>query len=120
VAFDESAPYLTEALEYAGNSHTVEDVRALVEQGGLQFWPGLRSALVTQIIQSPRRRAFHFFLAGGAMAEIQRLYPIALQWGRSEGCEVATMVGRHGWQRTWLTKDAGWTAPLTYYEKVLR
>lgn len=117
--FERLGRHISAALEYAGNSHTLEDVRALVEQGSLQLWPGKDSVILTEILQTPRRRTLHFFVAGGDLEEIRRSYLPILEWGKSVGCTHASLVGRKGWERTFLTREDGWTAPLIYMEKVL-
>ena len=100
--------YIEAALEYAGGSHTFEDVVEQVAAGKLQFWPGVESAVVTGIIDEPQYRALNIFLAGGNLAELERMTPLILQWGRERGCRKAMFFGRPGWERSYLTR-AGWT-----------
>lgn len=107
------------ALSYAGGSHTFEDIQALVEAGSLQYWPGVRSVIITEIIQAPQQRLLNFFLAGGEMAELEAMYPLVEQWGREKGCNVATMSGRKGWERSFLTRREGWEPKLVVFEKSL-
>jgi hypothetical protein len=57
--------HLEAALEYAGGTHTLDDVIEQVYAGHMQFWPGVRSAIVTQIVEHPRKKVLVFFLAGG-------------------------------------------------------
>ena len=117
--FDRLAPYISEALEHAEGTHTLEDVRSKVASGHLQLWPCPSSAVITEIHELPRAKVLHFFLAAGNLDELRPVYNIIEDWGRSLGCTRATFVGRHGWQRTFMTKEEGWTAPLTYYSKDL-
>jgi hypothetical protein len=107
------------ALAHAGGTHTFEDIQAAVEAGSLQYWPGPRSAIVTEIIQYPRARALNFFLAGGELAELEAMYPLIEEWGRSQGCTVAVMSGRKGWERSFLTRKEGWEPKLVVFEKTL-
>lgn len=106
------------ALVYAGGTHLFEDVKALVDAEKAQFWPGINSCVVTQIDYQPRRRVYNIFLAGGDLAEIERMTPLILQWGYEQGCTVATFTGRRGWERTFLTRT-GWTPEMTMFAKEL-
>lgn len=111
-------PYIEAALEYAGHSHTFDDVCELVASGKAQFWPGPHSAIVTEIVAEPRHTVLHFFLAGGNMAELEAMTPLVLQWGRDRGCTKASLIGRKGWERTFLTRT-GWRSGLVVLEKHL-
>lgn len=117
--FDRLSPYISAALEYAGGSHTLDDIWRLVATHRLQLWPGQSSVVLTQILQSPQLRELHFFLAGGNLEEMKRLYPLILAWGREQGCSRATFTGRRGWERTFLTREEGWRAPMLLFEKDL-
>lgn len=110
--------YIEAALAYAGGTHTFDDIRELVEQGRLQFWPGVHSAVVTEIIEYPRARALNIFLAGGNLAEIEAMAPGILEWGKAQGCSSAVFTGRKGWERTFLTRT-GWAPQLVVFEKKL-
>jgi hypothetical protein len=92
-------PWLAAALERAGGTHGMGDVRAGVEAVRFQFWPGERAAIVTEIIEYPRMRALHFFLVGGAMDELLAMKPHIEAWGKGLGCTRATCAGRFGWER---------------------
>jgi hypothetical protein len=107
------------ALAYAGGTHTFEDIQAGVEAGSLQYWPGPRSVVITEIIQYPRSRALNFFLAGGELPELEAMYPLIEEWGRAQGCTVAVMSGRKGWERSFLTRKEGWEPKLVVFEKDL-
>lgn len=107
------------ALAYAGGTHTFEDVRAGVAAGALQYWPGVHSAILTEILQYPQRRVLNFFLAGGELAELEAMYPIIEQYGRAQGCTSAVLTGRKGWERSFLTRLEGWQPTLVVLEKQL-
>lgn len=103
------------ALVYAGGSHVFEDVVAGVERGDMQFWPGPHSVIITEIADTPQQRVLHFFLAAGVMAEIEAMYDGILTWGRERGCVKATMIGRRGWERSFITRR-GWAPTATVYD----
>jgi hypothetical protein len=94
----------------------VDDVQEMITAGRAHLWPGPASAIVTELVSYPRQRHLHFFLAAGVRRELEAMTPLLLQWGREQGCTKATLVGRPGWQRTFL-KDTGWRVrPLIYME----
>ncbi len=115
--FDRLAPEIERALVFTGGAYRLDDVRVAVERGDMQLWPGRRSVIVTRLVEHPRLRELWFFLAAGDMDEIRDLYPIVLQWGEAQGCQRAAFLGRPGWERSFLTRDAGWRASATMYEK---
>lgn len=110
--------YIEDALEYAGRSHTFDDVVAAVASGAAQFWPGPSSVIITEIIREPQKTRLHFWLAGGTLPELEQMTPVILDWGRAHGCDAATLTGRKGWERTFLSRT-GWTSTLVVLEKDL-
>lgn len=114
----EARPHIEAALSYAGGTHTFEDVAGMVDDGRLQFWPGPRSVIVTEIIEYPRCRSLHFFLAGGRLEELRLMLPPILAWGKRQGCTNATLTGRKGWTRSFLV-DEGWHDSLVLMTKEL-
>ena len=107
------------ALEYAGGSHTVQDVVDAAKRGEFEIWEGRESIVVTQVVQNPRCKEAVAFLAAGDLEEIARMYPTLEEWARSIGCTRVSCHGRRGWERTFLTREAGWRAGLTIFEKEL-
>lgn len=110
--------YLTDALEYGGNTHTLEDVAAKIASGDAQFWPGVEAFIITEIVDFPLRRECHVWLAGGNLAEIEAMVVPLEAWARSVGCTHATLTGRRGWARTFLART-GWAPTLEVLEKAL-
>jgi hypothetical protein len=99
------APWLEAALDHAGRTHSLEDVKAAVDRGEAWFWAGERSGLVAAIEQDPGERRLLIWLAGGAQDELEDgLLPLAEAWGRASGCRRALVIGRAGWERTLRTK----------------
>ena len=111
--------YIEAALEYADGSHTFQDVSDAVAAGRMQFWPGPASAVITEILESPRQRSLNIFLAGGNLAEIEVMAPTILDWGRRQGCTKAIFLGRPGWERTFLMRTGWAPAKLVVFEKQL-
>ena len=104
------APWLQAALDHAGRTHSLAEVRAAVERGEARFWPGPRSALVAIIETDPGDRRLLIWLAGGDREELETvILPRAEAWGRQRHCRRALVIGRAGWERT--LKSKGY-APL--------
>lgn len=71
-------------------------------RGEYQFWPGERSAGVTEIVEYPRRKALIFWLAGGDLSDLMaNIEPVARAWGEAQGCTLfmGYAVDRPGWSR---------------------
>jgi hypothetical protein len=109
--------YIEEALDHADGSHSFEDVKAAVDEGQLFFWSGPNSVIITEIIEYPQYKTLHFFIAGGKLAELEAMYPLVEEWGRTQGCDRATLAGRKGWERSFLTQRENWLPKLVVYEK---
>ena len=100
-------PHIEAALKYAGGTHKFDDVIESIRQDKMQFWPGARSAVVTEIVVHPQMRSLHYFLAGGDLDELKLMRPMIEAWGKSVGCTRVTLAGRKGWERSFL-KDEGY------------
>jgi hypothetical protein len=94
------APYIAAALDHAGGTHGVDDVKFMVQRREARFWAGRRAALVTQIEDHPRVRWLVLWLAGGDLDElVDELRPAAEAYGRVHGCQRVVIFGRPGWER---------------------
>lgn len=116
--FARCAPWIEAALEYDGGTHDVEDVLALVACGECQFWPGAKSAIVTEVVRHPKKTVLHFWLAGGDLEELEAMTPDIEKWAREQGCTRVTLTGRRGWARTFL-RDTGYTPQWAVMAKEL-
>lgn len=92
-------PWINAALEYSGGTHLFEDVVDSVKLGTMQLWAGERGCLVTEIIQYPRKKVLHIFLAGGELDQILDMDASVQYFGRANGCTSMTLAGRRGWVR---------------------
>lgn len=92
-------PWLAAALEHAGGTHTLDDVRQACLEGRAQFWPGRNAAIVTEINVYPQMKAVWFFLTGGALEELLAMKPVIEAWAKGLGCTRAECGGRSGWER---------------------
>ena len=95
------------ALAYAGGTHTVADVEDAITRGDAQLWTGPNSCIVTEIDRQPRHSILCFWLTAGVSSELEAMEPGVVEWGKSEGCDRARLVGRKGWERSFLPSH-GW------------
>ena len=116
---DERRALIAAALVYAGGTHSVDDVLEACYRGEFQMWEGRASVVVTQVVVNPQKKEAVAFLAAGSLEEIQEMYPVVEAWALDIGCTRLSCHGRPGWERTWLTKDAGWRPELVVYSKEL-
>jgi hypothetical protein len=97
--FLESEQLLLNALEYGNGTHSLEDVAMALNKDEMQLWPGINTAIVTEIITYPQKKSIHVFLAAGDMDEVIRILPFIEKHGKMEGCTLMTMTGRKGWEK---------------------
>lgn len=107
-SFAEFLPGLAEALERGGNTHSLEDVLYQIMSGDAQIWTNESACIVTEVLQFPEKRVLHFWLATGEFEAVRRLgNEVVIPWGRSVGCDHATITGRKGWERA--LREEGWS-----------
>jgi hypothetical protein len=98
--WDETSPYLLPALAVGGDFYDIGDVKALCEDGQATFWPGIESAVVTQVAEYPRGRVCKYWLAGGNLDELRVMEGmISHLMARDHGVSKFTIEGRAGWSR---------------------
>ena len=98
------AGWLLAALEY-DQCHDLSDVKAKVLADECQFWPGLKSAIVTEVIDTPKVRSLHIWLVGGDLKElVGDMLPVITDFAKRAGCSRMSVAGRKGWERVLLGK----------------
>lgn len=112
---DEVKEWLQAALDRT-DTHSMEDVIESVGTGHMQLWVGDKGAAVTQILNFPRKKILHVFLAGGDLEQVLDFVPSFMTWGELQGCSKITMSGRKGWGR--VLPKSGWreTGVIMEYE----
>jgi hypothetical protein len=91
--------YIEDALEYAGGSHTIEDVWQSIQEGKAQFFPLDKSAIVTEIVDYPQKAVCRIWLAGGDLDELMQAEVALSAWAKTQGCDGMEIIGRRGWSR---------------------
>lgn len=100
VQWERCKGWIAAALEHDGGHYSIEDVWREVLGGQAIFWPGNKSAVITQFWNFPRARACNIWLAGGDMTELlDHMQPIIEDFARRAGCSEMMIAGRHGWVR---------------------
>lgn len=88
---------LIEALEHSGGSHTFQNIVDSVQNEVMQFWPMEKSCLVTEVINYPRLKTLHIFLAGGDLEEIKSIDNTLEFLCQEIGADYISLSGRRGW-----------------------
>lgn len=99
-------PWIEAALAKGNDTHDFIHIVDGVIAGQFQFWANDTSCVITEVIDYPKKRVLHVFLAGGDLAGIRQIEPNAIEWAKSIGCTDFTLSGRKGWLRE--LKSDGW------------
>lgn len=91
---DKIAPWVAGAVEATGGTHTVADLVEAVMAGKINLFVGERCFCATEFVNYPRRRVLNVFLAGGDLAEKDRLEPLIEAWARGGGAEEIVFSGK--------------------------
>lgn len=97
------APYrflIESALDFSGDTHDYLDIVHGVANSVMFFWPAEKSCLITEIVQYPKKRALHVFLAAGDLDEIKDMEPSLQEFAKNLKCDAISLTGRNGWKRT--------------------
>lgn len=96
---DEKVRRFEKALAQGGGTHTLPDVLDRIGQGKAVCWTNGDSVVITEVLVFPQKRVCNFWIVSGDLYECAELQPSIDEWARSEGCTVATAIGRMGWLR---------------------
>jgi hypothetical protein len=107
--------WIESALKKGGGTHSFLDVVEGILSGHMQLWPGKEGCAVTEIVVYPNKRVLHVFLAAGKLEQITNMHSDAVEWGKGQGCEGMTLVGRKGWKK--VLGDKGWEEQHTVLAK---
>lgn len=85
------------ALDYAGNTHTVDDVLHMLDTGEAKCWTYQDGVIITTIDEFPQEKAVHYWLAAGNLRDCLALEHVINPDSIERGCTIATVTGRKGW-----------------------
>lgn len=102
-------PWLEAALHRGGDTLTIDDVWERVASGLYRLWAAPCGAAVTQLCKGSRETELNVLLGGGSLDALEAMMPAIEQFGRDAGCSIVTVLGRLGWQRSFLTASMGYT-----------
>lgn len=54
--FERCRGWIEDALQYAGGTHTIDDIKQAIAEQRLVLWPGKRSAVVTEFVSTRNSR----------------------------------------------------------------
>lgn len=115
--FTRCSEWLQAALDHnIEETHTLNDICKGVVEGRYQFWPAEDAAIITEILDYPKARHLHGFLAGGSLDRIRHMIPSLEDFARQNGCTACTINGRPGWSRA--LADMGYVKGLMMTAKV--
>jgi hypothetical protein len=85
------------ALKIGGNTHTREDIAEGIKSGRYQYWGDADCCLVTEIVEYPRKKTLHLFIAAGDLNKLLEDYlPRVKHFAKENGCSALTSVSRKG------------------------
>lgn len=103
------------ALAFGGHTHTRADIAEHIKSGRFQYFGDDKSCLVTEIIDYPRTRRLHIFIAAGDYDQIiDRWLPMAKEFAIESGCTSITTAARHGFLKR--LPRIGWRPTHTVFE----
>jgi hypothetical protein len=106
--WERCSPWIEAALDHAGGTHSLADVRGMLASGEARMWAGKACALVATIEQTPQRTMLLLWLAGGDLDELVSIWRAEAEaWGSEKGCTTSLLIGRRGWVRA--LKSHGYT-----------
>lgn len=114
--------WIDEAVRYAANCWTVDDVLRDLKARKMQLWVVWTDkpvcALVTEVYDTAAGTTCAIPIVGGELAlECLDLLSVIEQWAKEQGCVRLRGEGRRGWERA--LKAHGWQPITTQVEKRL-
>ena len=95
-----AAPMLQRAIDRCCDGcWEIDDVKLAVMEGRMQFWPLNNAAVITEILEYPRKKALNCWLCGGSFEEMAAISPALEKFARDNGCYALYGAGRKGWTK---------------------
>lgn len=93
------------ALDYAGSTHTFNDVVRAVAQGEMLAYFFEDACVIAEIQEYPRMRVFHCFIGCGELRALMATLPTMQTVAEAYQCTQMSFSGRPGWERVWKDRD---------------
>ena len=106
---------LRKALAIAGDTYTLDDILAEINEGRMQSFVEGESWAVTQIVDFPRKRYVEIVFAVGDLSELKAIYPRIEQFAREIQADGLRAFGRPGWMRQFNIDNYGWSETTRVY-----
>lgn len=98
--FDRCWPWLKDAVDCYGDTHSKADVWRKIKRKKAQLWPKPDAAIITEIEVHPKGwKELRWWLAGGDLGQLCASVPAIEQFARDRRCKRAAIIGREGWLR---------------------
>lgn len=120
-AWAECKPMLEDALRYANDEFSIDDVYEWISRGEMQLWAivteGIIAAATTEIVTYPRKKILRVTLLGGKDMNIwlDTLIKSLEEYGSIVGADSMEAVGRKGWIR--VLGGMGWKEQSVIMDK---
>jgi len=106
---------LRKALAVAGDTYTLDDILAEINEGRMQSFVEGESWAVTQIVDFPRKRYVEIVFAVGNLNELKLIYPKLEAFAREIEADGLRAFGRPGWMRQFEIDKHGWVEMTRVY-----
>ena len=98
--WDAYAPFREEFTALCPEKYPPEYIDAMVSGGAWRCWGNERAAILAEIRTYPSGlREVHGLAAAGDVEAIVELIPLAEDWGRANGCALASIESAPAWTR---------------------
>lgn len=108
---------IKKALRIGGGTHELEDILVGIRQNVFQLFSADSAIVVTEILQSPRKKILNVFLVAGDFESIMGLTPKVDEFAKSEGCSFMITTGRFGLIRR--LPKFGWNPAYVTFKREL-
>lgn len=106
--FDELArcrDWIEACLARGAGTHEFDDIAAAVLVGHYRLWAFEDAFALTEVVDTPRKRALNIAYLGGNLETIRNHADHVMQYARDCGCHIVTGQGRRGWGRALGAKE---------------
>ena len=118
--FDRVAPWIASALQEAGGTHSIEDIRQAVAAQNMLLMTSKNAAILIEIVKYPQKKALRIFGVGGsgneALEELKVFARGVPQMAADLGCTRFEGCGRPGWSRA--LRELGMTPHVFMFKDI--